>query len=96
MRGAKLDAANFHVPAETALLEQPDPTRPPTAQRSMEGSLADDKLKFLARALGRQAARRHLHRGYSIYEIVMVLAVGALAIAALWYGGVFNLSAGPR
>ncbi len=50
-------------------------------------SPAPDPLKLLARAMGRQAARRYLNRGYSIYEIAIFLAVGALIIGVLLYAG---------
>ena len=57
-----------------------------------EREAASEHLRSLARALARQAARRHTHRGYSLYEIALVLALGALAVAALWYGGILHLS----
>lgn len=57
-----------------------------------ERDAAGEHLRSLARALARQAARRHMHRGYSLYEIALILALGALAVAALWYGGSLHLS----
>ena len=57
-----------------------------------EREAAREHLRSLARALARQAARRHMHRGYSLYEIALGLALGALAVAALWYGGILHLS----
>lgn len=57
-----------------------------------ECDAAGEHLRSLARALARQAARRHMHRGYSLLEIALGLALGALAVAALWYCGILHLS----
>ena len=57
-----------------------------------ERESVNELLRSLARALGRQAARRHMHRGYSLLEVALCLALGALAVAALWYGSVFHLT----
>ena len=57
-----------------------------------ECDAAGEHLRSLARALARQAARRHMHRGYSLLEIALGLALGALVVAALWYGGILHLS----
>ncbi len=71
-------------------------TEPPEAKTSaalktLPASRRDDeKLKLLARALGRQAARRHMHRGHSIVEVALALALGALIIAGLWYCGLLH------
>ena len=62
----------------------------------VDSDLAKDRLITLARTLGRQAARRHLHRGYSLLEIALCLTMGALVIAALWYGGILQLGSGQR
>ena len=50
----------------------------------------DEALKSLARALGRQVARRHLHCGTSIIELAVILALGALIVAALLYAGMLH------
>lgn len=42
-------------------------------------------IKLLARSLGRQAARRHIARGWSIMEVALALVVAALALAAALY-----------
>lgn len=63
---------------------------------AMDSDAATDRLITLARTLGRQAARRHLHRGHSLLEIALCLTLEALAIAALWYGGILNLLSGHR
>ena len=63
---------------------------------AMDSDAAKDRLRTLARTLGLQAARRHLHRGYSLLEIALCLTLGALVIAALWYGGFLNLHSGHR
>ena len=46
---------------------------------------ADQAIKLLARSLGRQAARRHLARGWSMMEVTLALTVAALALAAALY-----------
>ena len=46
----------------------------------------DEPLKRLARALGRQAARRHIARGRSIFEIALLLALVAAAAVILAWG----------
>ena len=57
---------------------------------------AKERLVTLARTLGRQAARRHMHRGYSLVEIALCLTLGAFVIAALWYGDILNFGSGHR
>ena len=54
------------------------------------------QLRLLARALGRQAARSHLHRGYSTTEVALGLAAGALVIVAFWYLGLLPPLRGSR
>ena len=68
----------------------------PSVQRAVEQEAGDKKLKLLARALGRQAARRHMHRGYSLLEIALCLTLGALVVAALWYGGLLHSDLGQH
>ena len=46
---------------------------------------ADRAIKLLARAIGRQAARRHLARECPMIEVALVLVVAALALAAALY-----------
>lgn len=43
----------------------------------------DAPLRRLARALGRDAARRHLARGTSIFEIALLLSLAAVAAILL-------------
>ena len=61
---------------------------------AMDSDAAKDRLITLARTLGRQAARRHMHRGYSLTEIAVGLTLGALAVTALWYGGFLHSELG--
>ncbi len=44
---------------------------------------ANEKLRLLAREMGRQAARQHLARGNSVVEIAAVFAIVAMLMAAL-------------
>lgn len=71
--------------ATQPLSDQSDIVHTSTLQRQDPAIAADEHLKSLARAMGRQAARRYLNRGYSIVEIAMVLVLGALIIGALLY-----------
>lgn len=63
---------------------------------AVDSDAAKDRLITLARTLGRQAARRHLHRGNSLLEIALCLTLGALVLATLWYGGILQLTPGQR
>lgn len=45
--------------------------------------IVDENLRSLARAMGRAAARQHISRGYSIFEIAAVLALMAMLIGAI-------------
>lgn len=45
----------------------------------------DEKLAHLARCLGRQAARRHLSRGWSIWELAVAITFGALVLSGVLY-----------
>lgn len=60
------------------------PAPPVTAHRQSEAvkTQIDEPLKCLARALGREAARRHMARGRSIIELALALALAALAFSA--------------
>lgn len=62
----------------------------------VDSDAAKERLITLARTLGRQAAQRHMHRGYSLLEIALCLMLGALTIVALWYGGILHFALGPR
>ena len=50
-------------------------------------AIASQKIRLLAEILGRQAAHRHLARGYSLIEIAAALAVAALLLGALLLAG---------
>jgi hypothetical protein len=65
-------------PALTAMLQR---------EQVVEGRPIDEPLKRLARALGRQAARRHMARGRSIVEVALLLAALALVAALLVWSG---------
>lgn len=54
--------------------------RDPEAEKSV-----GQAIKLLARSLGRQAASRHIARGWSVMELGLALAVAALALAAALY-----------
>ena len=43
----------------------------------------DENLRSLARAMGRAAARQHMARGHSIFEIAAVLVMMALVVGAI-------------
>ena len=43
----------------------------------------DESLGSLARAMGRAAARQHMARGHSIFEIAAVLVMMALVVGAV-------------
>jgi len=43
----------------------------------------DENLRSLARAMGRAAARQHMARGHSIFEIAAVLVMMALVVGAV-------------
>ena len=73
-----------------------DVAAPRLLSTAVDSDAARDRLITLARTLGRQAARRHLHRGYSLLEIALCLTLGALVVAALWYDGILNLLLGHR
>ena len=62
----------------------------------VDSDAAKERLITLARTLGRQATQRHMHRGYSLFEIALCLLLGALTIVALWYGGILHLASGQR
>ena len=85
-----------HAAAITECAESCDIPSARLLSTAMDSDPAKDRLIALARTLGRQAARRHLHRGYSLLEIALCLTLGALVIGALWYGGILNLLSGHR
>ena len=60
--------------------DQSDIARPSTLQQQDPAVAVDEHLKTLVRALGRQAAQRHMARGRSILEIGFMLAVFAIII----------------
>lgn len=55
---------------------------------------AEETLVTLARCLGRQAAKEQFARGFSLWEIAVGLAIGALIIGLMSYAGLFL--GGPR
>lgn len=63
------------------------PPQAPAPQALGRGPIksADRQILLLARSLGRQAARRHIARGRSIFEVGLALAVAALVLAAAMY-----------
>jgi hypothetical protein len=56
-------------------------TRAVTREASIDVPAGDEPLRVLARAMGRQAARRHMMHGRSILEIVVLLAACAVVLA---------------
>ena len=50
-----------------------------------EAKSVKQAIKLLARSLGRQAARRHIARGWTIMEVALALVVAALALALALY-----------
>ena len=92
MRTAEQPKAVTHTAdRSTAVLDTAQPLHSAVTRRSSDDKVGDEALRSLARALGRQAARRHLHRGTSITELAIVLALGALIVAALLYAGMLHL-----
>ena len=55
-------------------------------QRQDTAIAVDEHLKTLARAMGRQAARRHMAKGRSILELALMLAVCAIIISIIILG----------
>ncbi len=62
------------------LSDQSDIVQTATLQQQAATIAVDEHLKTLARAMGRQAAQRHMARGRSIVEIGLMLAVFAIII----------------
>ena len=83
-----------HAEAITECAESYDIPAARLLSTAMDSDAAKDRLITLARTLGRQAARRHMHRGYSLTEIAVGLTLGALAVTALWYGGFLHSELG--
>ncbi len=71
--------------ATTPVHPAPPAAATATARDHEPSRSADQAVKLLARSLGRQAARRHIARGWSMIEVALPLAVAALALAAALY-----------
>jgi hypothetical protein len=74
--------AEATVPA-LPFADQPEIIQATRLQRQDAAIAVDEHLKTLARAMGRQAARRHMARGRSILELGLMLAACAIVIGII-------------
>ena len=76
------------VTAPTQMVSPPATVMPVAlamAREQASEAAPDQVIRLLARSLGRQAARRHLTRGWSIMEVSLALVAAALVLAAALY-----------
>ena len=87
-------STDLAMPSRVIVTDPPHTASPPATDMVAALTVARDQgperttdqaITLLARALGRQAARRHLARGWSMFEVALALVVAALALATALY-----------